>query len=164
NLRREASPLATLRSVRLGAPDEGFNLRREASPLATSRAVTVRTIQHMFQSQARSQSSGDWSNTCACRGAGLGFNHRREASLLSTDLPFQYHVKTPSAIKLTSSFELHTNLMRSNLRREASPLATSHTQRKGHMNRSFNLRREASPLATLACSLRHCVISLQWYF
>ena len=35
-----------------------------------------------------------------------------------------------------------------NLKREASPLATSHRYWPGHEQKGFNLKREASPLAT----------------
>src|SRR5205823_5894058 len=85
-----------------------------------------------FQSQARSQSSGDVTLT--------GDSLQGEAVSISGEKPVLWRRRT--WIRRTypaGSF---------NLRREASPLATPLPFREARRRQSFNLRREASPLAT----------------
>ncbi len=85
-----------------------FNLRREANPLATTDTASPRADAAEFQSQARSQSPGDW----LCRTSGQSqfqrFNLRREAN--------------PLATSYTEWAKEHAQCF--NLRREANPLAT----------------------------------------
>ncbi len=108
NLRREANPLATALSRGMGIPQTSFNLRREANPLATTDTASPRADAAEFQSQARSQSPGDW----LCRTSGQSqfqrFNLRREAN--------------PLATSYTEWAKEHAQCF--NLRREANPLAT----------------------------------------
>src|SRR5207248_1513803 len=60
NLRREANPLATTRVMtRVAARSTSFNLRREANPLGTDGSYELEEATTEFQSQARSQSTGD---------------------------------------------------------------------------------------------------------
>src|SRR5205814_1338467 len=57
--RREANPLATMGSVHYGARQQSFNRRREANPLATRAQAAYQDFSTVFQSQTRSQTSGD---------------------------------------------------------------------------------------------------------
>src|SRR5437763_1185186 len=59
NLSREANPLATQGQLRGSSSHRGFNLSREANPLATLGLSIPTSEQSLFQSQSRSQSSGD---------------------------------------------------------------------------------------------------------
>ena len=159
-----------------------FNLRREASPRATISTVEVRTVQFsvsisgekpvpvrrqsrtdrpprpcLFQSQARSQSPCDWKHwarwdyyevvsisgekpvpvrpvpECTYRPGVRCFNLRREASPRATAITFQAEVRV---------FEFQSQA------RSQSPCdSESRTTSTSRMHR-FNLRREASPRAT----------------
>src|SRR6266496_2387180 len=59
NLRREANPLATSEKLVELTSFRCFNLRREANPLATVHEKGNQQGVNKFQSQARSQSTGD---------------------------------------------------------------------------------------------------------
>src|SRR5947209_813609 len=63
-----------------------FNLRREANPLATPKNIQRTSSLLLFQSQARSQSTGDKGHTRNKENAERGFNLRREANPLATSL------------------------------------------------------------------------------
>ncbi len=84
NLKREASPLATRHRGNSGSAADRFNLKREASPLATWRIAPICNPFARFQSQARSQSPSDHTDSypyLLCSGR---FNLKREASPLAT--------------------------------------------------------------------------------
>src|SRR6266852_1606556 len=61
-----------------------FNLRREANPLATSGSNLDCATYILFQSQARSQSTGDASQSPPAPHQLASFNLRREANPLAT--------------------------------------------------------------------------------
>ncbi len=109
-----------------------FNLRREASPRATPNRRLGKAPCWWFQSQARSQSPcdidviPDWLPELLVSISG------------EKPVPVRLQSLTPTTIT-TVSF---------NLRREASPRATSGTTQTARWIISFNLRREASPRAT----------------
>jgi hypothetical protein len=83
NLRREARPLATSHRGRQSLGPLCFNLRREARPLATASRPSASGNSRTFQSQARSQATGDRPVRECWRGV-LCFNLRREARPLAT--------------------------------------------------------------------------------
>src|SRR6059058_4982879 len=69
NLSREANPLATGPGMR-GLSEKGcFNLSREANPLATPISNGNNPTHGQFQSQSRSQSSGDQGGTSTTDGS-----------------------------------------------------------------------------------------------
>src|SRR5437763_354191 len=111
----------------------------------------------MFQSQARSQSAGDFVSWQGSEARGQRFNLRREAnprarlrSMESTRLNPSVYITAAEATRWRRRWrarKLHKS-MGFNLRREANPLATLLICSLFPLSKSFNLRREANPLAT----------------
>src|SRR6266496_2368235 len=86
----------------------GFNLRREANPLATVHEKGNQQGVNKFQSQARSQSTGDPNNT----------------STVVTLFGFQSQARSQSTGDLLIKTQVSSIHGSFNLRREANPLAT----------------------------------------
>ncbi len=85
-----------------------FNLRREANPLATTPRGKAELAHDAFQSQARSQSPGDFhSKYVSLRSSWVSISGEKP-------IPWRLAVQMPLK-KPTTGF---------NLRREANPLAT----------------------------------------
>ena len=108
NRRCEANPLATNIPVSIRNGNLCFNRRCEANPLATAGLRYQSLVYSEFQSQMRSQSSGDMSEQMNASVSKLGFNRRCEANPLATFL-------FPRPLAPVRGF---------NRRCEANPLAT----------------------------------------
>jgi len=110
----------------------GFNLKRDASPVATNNGNYNHGFFFGFQSQARCQPRGDLSGI----GARIGGNNVS----ISSEMPAPWRLWIRQAmIPRSLSF---------NLKRDASPVATTRERMKSSRAKGFNLKRDASPVAT----------------
>src|SRR5437763_15370354 len=117
----------------MGEDQHIFNLMREASPLATSNMKRDGNKANQFQSQARSQSSGDKAHNAKVEGVGLLFQSQAR-SQSSGDLPVQAWHCVFLCVSISGEKPVLWRPVLAGWARERW--------------QCFNLRREASPLAT----------------
>ncbi len=133
NLRREANPLATATSPLFTRRSNRFQSQaRSQSPGDVTITFNNPGVTFAFQSQARSQSPGDIAMPAACANCNPGFNLRREANPLATQVPRPER----AFIGVSISGE------------KPIPWRRQDQFFSGAIHQGFNLRREANPLAT----------------
>ncbi len=175
NLKREANPLATANNqLRMVIEQCGFNLKREANPLATKEAKSMSDLASLFQSQARSQPSGDCSR---CRKLAT-----HEGVSISSEKPTLWRLKGKPAWHAVSQVSISSEKPTLWRPSQSDPVRlglcdVSISSEKptlwrqtGKLSASaavkcFNLKREANPLAThtshVAMRLRYVMFQSQ---